>query len=142
MDKKASGFTLIELLIVVVLIGVLAAIAIPAYQDYAKRARRADAKSSILEVQLAQEKWRANNPQYTTDMTDLGYSGAANQTSRDGYYTIDLPTAASSATYTVTATIKAGTAQVGDDCGTFTFTYNQGAESYTAGGDDAECWNK
>jgi type IV pilus assembly protein PilE len=139
---KAKGFTLIELMIVVVILGVIAAIALPAYQGYAQRARRADAKTSLLELQMAMEKWRANNPTYTTDMTDLGYAGATNQASKEGYYTLDIPSAASAAGYTLTAAINNGTAQNGDGCGTFTITVSNGGEDYTAGGNDSDCWNK
>jgi type IV pilus assembly protein PilE len=137
---KSRGFTLIELMIVIVIVGVLAAIALPAYQDYAQRARRADAKTSLLEVQMAMEKWRANNATYTTDMTDLGYSAATNNASKEGYYILDLPSAASAAAYTIQAAPTG--IQAGDDCGTFTITVNNGGESYTAGGDDTTCWNK
>jgi type IV pilus assembly protein PilE len=139
---KTKGFTLIELMIVVVILGVIAAIALPAYQGYAQRARRADAKTSLLELQMAMEKWRANNPTYTTDMTDLGYAGATNQASKEGYYTLDIPSAASAAGYTLTAGINNATAQAGDGCGTFTITVNNGGENYTADGDNSTCWNK
>lgn len=141
-SRTDKGFTLIELMIVVVLIGVIAAIALPAYQDYAKRARRADAKTSLLELQMAMEKWRANNPTYTTNMNDLGYLGATDQASKEGYYTLDIPSAASASGYTLTAEINTATAQNGDDCGTFTITVNNGGEAYSAGGDDNTCWNK
>lgn len=141
-QAKSKGFTLIELMIVVVVLGVLAAIALPAYQDYTKRARRADAKTSLLELQMAMEKWRANNPSYTTDMTDLGYAGASNQPSKEGYYILDIPSATSAAGYTLTAAINPATAQKGDDCGTFTVTVSTGGESYTAAGNDNNCWNK
>ena len=135
------GFTIIELMIVVVVIGVLAAIALPAYQNYAKQARRADAKTSLFEVQLAMEKYRANNSTFTTNMTDLGYPGATNQQSKEGYYILDIPSAAAASTYTITADPTG--IQANDDCGTFTITVNAGGETYTADGEPAiQCWQR
>lgn len=140
--QKYQGFTLIELMIVVVIVGVLAAIAIPGYQSYVKQARRADAKTGIFEVQLALEKWRANNPSYTTDMDDLGYSGSTNQSTKEGYYILDLPSAASTAAYSITATVDNTSSQAGDDCGTFTLTVTPAGAVYTAAGDDDTCWQR
>jgi len=65
--KKSQGFTLIELMIVVAIIGILAAIAIPAYQDYTKRAHVSEGltlagglKASISEYYASEGTWPAN----------------------------------------------------------------------------------
>ncbi len=139
MYMKNNGFTLTELMIVIAIIGILAAIALPAYQDYVTQARRADAKSGLLNIQLALEKWRANNSSYTDDMTDLGYAGANDQSSPDGYYTLDI-VSASSASYTITATPTSKSNQNTDDCGTFAI--DQNGENYTGAYADADCWNR
>jgi type IV pilus assembly protein PilE len=89
MQKSTNGFTLIELMIVVVVIGIIAAIAIPAYADYVTRSKRADGKTALLAMQLEQEKYRANNPQYASTAAILGFS----VTSPDGYYTLSVSSA-------------------------------------------------
>jgi type IV pilus assembly protein PilE len=65
MNKK--GITLVELLIVIVIVGILAAIAIPSYTNYMVRARRADAKTALEHVRAAQEMWRAERGRYAID---------------------------------------------------------------------------
>ena len=69
MMKSNRGFTLTELLIVIVIVGVLAAIAIPVYTNYMQRARRADAKTALEQLRAAQEMRRAEKGGYSTDLT-------------------------------------------------------------------------
>lgn len=134
---SALGFTLIELMITVAIVGILAAVAYPSYVESVRKARREDAMTALLELQLAQEKHRANNPSYASDLTDLGYSAESSVDSPDGFYTISV-SAASATAYTASASPKSGSAQQEDACD-FTLTQN-GPDIST----DAKraCWNK
>jgi prepilin-type N-terminal cleavage/methylation domain-containing protein len=70
MDRK--GFTLIELLIVVVIIGILAAIAIPKFSNTREKAYVASMKSDLRNLATAQESYFADNVTYTSDIAALG----------------------------------------------------------------------
>jgi len=130
--RRQKGFTLIELMIVVVVIGVLAAIALPSYREYAARARRADAKNALADVELAMEKWRANNIRYTSTLADLNMT----VTSEDGFYSLTISNVTSFA-YQANAAPMGGTRQAGDRCGTF--VVDQSGPDYGAGASQ-ECW--
>jgi type IV pilus assembly protein PilE len=111
-----KGFTLIELMIVVAVIGVLAALALPSFLDSVRKGRRADAVATLTQVQQAQERWRANRGSYasndvlsTTPPDGLGIGA----TTVNGYYDVEL-SGVGAAGYTVTATAKSGTLQASD----------------------------
>ena len=85
--KKESGFTLVELLIAVVIIAVLTAVALPAYQDFVKTSRRADARNALINVQVKQERYRSNNLSYGT-LAQLTSSYGVSSASEAGHYSI------------------------------------------------------
>jgi len=90
-SDNVSGMTLIELLIVVAIVGILAAIAGPAWNDQVIKSRRADARNTLLAAQIEQEQYRANNLTYATSMSAMGM-GSFDSTSRD-YYRVEVVSA-------------------------------------------------
>jgi type IV pilus assembly protein PilA len=77
MKKIQRGFTLIELMIVVAIIGILAAIAIPAYQDYTIRAQVTEGLSLASDLKAGIAEWYAQTGDWAPTMTELGMSGGA-----------------------------------------------------------------
>ena len=78
--RNTKGFTLIELLIVVVIIGILAAIAIPKFANTKEKAYIAGMKSDLRNLVTAQEAYFADNVTYATVLTNLYYSQSAGNT--------------------------------------------------------------
>lgn len=69
--KKQTGFTLIELMIVVTVIGIIALIAVPSYNNQTKKARRSDAQQLMMDVANRQQQYLLDARQYTTSFTAL-----------------------------------------------------------------------
>ena len=73
LPSRQGGYTLIEILIVVAILGLLAAIAIPSYQNSILASNRSVAQAALLDLANRQEQFYLDNRTYTTDLTNLGY---------------------------------------------------------------------
>lgn len=87
MNRAAQrGFTLMELMVVVVIVGILAAVALPAYQNSVRKARRSDARIALTETAQTLERCQTQFGRYD----DPACPVAASFASSDGYYTITV----------------------------------------------------
>ena len=133
---------MIEVMIVVAIVAVLSAIALPSYQEYIRRGHRAEARAALL--QAAQWLERAATATGTYPLTASFPTTLT--TMQSGRYTVAVASppasAASGAAFTLTATPAGG--QVGDKCGSYTLTHSgvRGAASAASGALVTECWNK
>lgn len=142
------GFTLIEVMIAVAIIGILAAIALPAYNDYIRRGQIQEAFGFLSDYRTKLEQYYQDNRNYgstgttcATDSTASAWSNFAPSSAKYFAFTCATNTAAGDTTqqsYTVTATGNAGAA-VGH-----TYTINQNGDRVTTqfkgNSVTATCW--
>jgi type IV pilus assembly protein PilE len=144
--KKERGVTLNELMIAVAIVGILAMVAYPSYQDSVRKTRRADSLAALMSLQLAQENFRGNCPFYAQNIGSTNTCGASaalstvnnGSTSRDGYYQLSiLAGSASGNAYTIVATPQG--AQVSDTaCSPMTLAIS--SSNSTGLRTPADCW--
>lgn len=133
--KRQRGVTLIELMLVVGLIAVLGAIAIPSYRNYAQRAQRSEGTSALLRLAVNQERFYLTNNTYSNNLTTLGFATGQTET---GLYALNV-NPANAATFTATATPVAGAGQAAD-ARCQTFGINSAGVRTSAPGPVDECW--
>ncbi len=131
MKRIQQGFTLIEVMITVAIVGILLAVAVPAYSDYVTRGRMSEAFTALGGAQTAAEQYWSNNRTYANFDGSPGFPAATTN------FTYALSNATAS-TYTITAT---GTGKMAG----FVYTLNESGTRATTGsptgwGTNASCW--
>ena len=139
--KKQSGFTLVELMVVVLIIGILGAIAYPSYQESVRKARRADAQAVLGEVAQWMERYYSNSFSYTS----ASLPSTLQASPKDGstkFYTISIAIQNSGKEYTATATPKG--AQADNGILTLNNKGEKGWDNDNSGsiGNDEKCWKE
>jgi type IV pilus assembly protein PilE len=115
--NHSSGFTLIELMVVIAIVAIIAAVAIPTYQAQIRESRRVDAKTAVLDLAAREEKYFSLNNSYTASPANLGYAAAGSganfpQPTGSGYYQLYVcPSSTAGSTVTTAfCTAVSGTA--------------------------------
>ena len=136
--KRQQGVTLLELLIVVVVIGILAAIAYPSYTKQVQKTRRAECAGGLVQLANAMERYFTQNNSYllATPLNTLGVATCPIDGGR-ATYTLTIPVLAAT-TYALRATPTATGGQGNDACGWLQLT-NTGVKSAQTG-TIATCW--
>jgi type IV pilus assembly protein PilE len=110
--RKAKGFTIVELVIAIAIIGILAAIAIPSYQQHLKKGRRADAQQFMSQVAQKQQQFLMDARSYAASLSELQMGTTPKSVS--DYYDFTLTASAPPPSFLLVAKPKAAQAGDGD----------------------------
>ncbi|WP_374601093.1 type IV pilin protein [Niveibacterium sp.] len=141
LSRKDGGFTLIELMIVLAIISIISAIAIPAYTEHTMRGRRAEARAALGAAAQQMERFYSNNNTYGTTATSLAERGISS-TTETGKYSISVapPSDGTFATGFVLTAAPSGFTD--SQCGSLTLDA-AGVRGKTAGSWSVnDCWQR
>lgn len=130
-----KGFTLVEVMIVVVIVGILASVAVPAYSDYVKRGKAAEATSTLADLRVKMEQYFQDNRTYVG--VDLLVPGPCSPVAGTVKYFTYACAGVAATTYSITATGVSA-----QQMGSFAFSVDQNnAKTSTYdGGTAGNCW--
>lgn len=135
-DMKQQGFTLIELMIVVAIIGIIGSIAYSSYQDSVRKTKRAEAKTTLLELAQRLERCYTANGAYDTACSVHDGTDLVTVVTEHGHYDLAIPTLTATA-FTVTATTTFDDPQ----CDVLTVTNTGSKTAVDDGGNPSTvCW--
>ena len=114
--KRQSGFTLVELMVVVAIIGLLSAVAIPNFRKYQAKSKMSEAKLQLSSLYTAESAFFSDFNIYSTCLSYMGYNPSAERAQR--YYAVGFNIAASTNSSAFIAAMNSGlqTAGAGDIC--------------------------
>lgn len=144
MKIRYRGFTLVEMMIVVAIVGILAAIAYPSYQEYVRRGNRAEARATIMDIAQMQERFFSSNNAYQAIPAPpaappagwKNWSGSSGAVKYNISVAVVAAAAGVPASFTITATPAAGYAD--SNCATMTLD-NLNSKGSSPKGTDY-CW--
>ena len=141
MKRQAKGFTLIEMLIVVAILGIISMVAIPSYQDYARKGKRAEGRISLLAAAQMQERYFTANNTYTTSLSAAGIPSYSGTQASSAAYTITVVAGAAgiATSFTAKATPVSNFSDPQCNILTYSQTGTKAMESATET-DPSKCW--
>jgi type IV pilus assembly protein PilE len=136
--RYLAGFSMIELMIVLVIIAILAAIAIPSYRQYVLRGHRTDATRALQDLASRQENYFFSNNRYPSSMSSINGSSSV----AGPYFSVAIPSA-SSTDYTLRATAQ-GTQMKDTSCASFSLNRAGQRTALSTSGTDTttSCWGQ
>lgn len=144
MKRLNYGFTLIEIMMVVAIVAILTAIALPAYGRYVLRSQRVEGKTLLNQIAQRQERFNSTYNLYSGSLTGTGTAGlgmtancGAGVGSENCLYVVTVVTPVDGLQYTLTATPQGR--QASDVCGSLTLT-GTGVKAFTGAATNGACW--
>lgn len=135
MQLRNQGFTLIEVMIVVAIIGILAAIAYPSYDEYIKRGYRAEGQALLSDAAARQERYYSQNYKFASSIAQLYGGSATTHKSESGKYSLGIKQESNDGGYTLIATSQFTDAK----CGNLSLTAT-GKRNESGSKDIDYCW--
>jgi len=142
--KNHRGFTLIELMVVVAVIGLLAAVALPSYWSSIMKSRRTSAQSALLDLASREERYYTAKNIYTSDLSQLGFPAGTSVPVPDGtnnyFYDVSVEVLAADTSSFSLKAVPVGSQTKDTACATYTYD-SRGIRGNTGGTASDSCWN-